>query len=121
MKMLSAQQIFNKSARLLMKQRRKCVADGMCVMRSKSGKLACAVGCLIKPGVYEEQVGDDISSYESQLHLSGVDTFIHRYILSDLQFVHDATPVRKWAGELRTVAADHGLKLIPELKEKAHA
>lgn len=109
---LSNQEIYDISARHLLTQKQRAVRErddsGMCLYRSPGG-LKCAVGALIKDEHYHPALeGKDPSLRSVQLALlaSGVDTQgrVALYLLTELQRIHDRSPVSDWLSALAQLA-----------------
>lgn len=105
-KKMTPQQIFTKGAKHLLKQKRQCrAADGPCAVRSKSGKLACAVGAFLPD---DENTRGKITTpgWSALAALSGK----RGKVLCELLSVHDGH-TGDWYSELQHVANKLGLKM----------
>ncbi len=125
MKMKSEQEIFDKVARHLLKQKQRAQGRVMCSDQDKtfcvyrtqgSGRvLHCAVGCLIPKRLYRFELEDggirDNSGVQAVLRQLGVDTDNEdmMLLLSDLQRLHDSAAVDTWRDELVILAGMRGL------------
>lgn len=121
---MNEQSIFNKVYRHLLKQNKKSRAriggtgKISCAYRGDNG-LRCAVGCLIPNKAYSPKMeglsvecisGGDYRSFPSLDWMHK-----HRFLLSDLQKVHDRVKPSAWPTKLKELANEYKLK-IPKVK-----
>lgn len=125
--LLTKQEIFDKVAKHLLKQKIRSINPrlGVCAYRShfRGKKLMCAAGCLIRDSSYNK-----LMEYKNPLHVlvknalyeSGA---VHLELIVDLQKVHDNALSGDLYGDcsdnfkagLVVVAANYGLLLDPSL------
>ncbi len=108
---LTRQEIFDRVATHLLKQKAKAIQPGGATCRYRSGDLKCAIGCLIPEDVYirhgVEIEGIPVTNpvlrnalLESGLPTDGLDLDF----LKDLQNVHDSEPIYYWPFRLLKIA-----------------
>ncbi len=104
MKMLSAQQIFNKVAKGLIKQGVRTTKDsfGDYPVIDESGN-RCALGMLVD--------SNRPNNGNRRFKLSGVDEDANDRLLMELQFAHDNNKPSRWPRVLRRIAREHKLKI----------
>ncbi len=108
---LSAQQIYNKVKKHLLKQGVQSLSpSGSCMMLSPTG-LRCAVGCLLPPSDYTSGVSRYAMNkpFLTKLKRRGVDYTKHGKLLSQLTIAHDSGS-SDWASALQRVAIANGLQ-----------
>lgn len=116
MKMLTAQQIFNKVSKHLLTQNRRVTKDGRAQWVAPNGDL-CASACLIKPSIRKGKLNDDYWDSNNSIYRdSGVDMDNHFELVCDLTNCHDHNKPSRWPRKLRAIAKDHGLKIQEYLK-----
>lgn len=111
------QEAFDLATRHLLTQKQRSAtprpgSKDRCLYRAPDG-CKCAVGALIPDDIYEPGMDDGDS---------GIDDVISRFpvikelfanvsmnLLAELQNIHDDTPPRLWAEELRHLASEYGL------------
>lgn len=102
-----AQTVFNKVARHLLTQKKRCANSENCLYHSKNG-LKCAAGCLIPDEQY-----DDIKDKEgkSWIHLvfHKLVSSSHMNLIESLQYIHDDHPPEEWKDSLCRLATKFGL------------
>ena len=113
---MTAQQVFDKVARHLLKQNKKSLiqsgAGATCAYRGNDG-LMCAVGCLIPDDQYNP--GMELLPVTSLVLRHGGLPVIcdviapHAYLLDELQDVHDREEPELWRKGLLAVAAEFEL------------
>ena len=106
------QAVFDKAVKHLLTQKRRSKNKRGCAYRGEGGDM-CAVGCLISDKAYDPKI-EGSSVYNSQIQEtlaeSGVPTYRKMvFLLIDLQYIHDETPISLWRGHLRTLAKQHNL------------
>ena len=106
------QTVFDKVVKHLLTQKRRSEGKRVCAYRGKSGDM-CAVGCLISDKAYDPKI-EGSSVYNSQvlgkLAESGVPTYNKmKFLLGDLQYIHDARPISLWKVYLKKLAKKHNL------------
>lgn len=88
----TTQEVYDQIAKHLRKQGKPARQDddvGGCVYRLPNG-LACAGGCLISDREMVEVLGHDLNSETwGRLIVRGLAPSVHRYLIEDLQKVHD--------------------------------
>ena len=103
------QEVFDKVAAHLLRQRSRSYRKGGCAYRGKAGKM-CAVGCLIADEHYRPSLeGSNLQSelVQAALKDSGINvTQDMKFMLEDLQTCHDYNEVSVWPQALRRIA-DH--------------
>ena len=106
------QAVFDKVVKHLLTQKRRSKDKKRCAYRGEDGAM-CAVGCLISDKAYDPEIeGFSISSLDVQEKLaeSGVPTYSKmKFLLTDLQYIHDEASISLWKGHLRTLAKLHDL------------
>lgn len=106
------QEVFDKVATHLLKQRSRSEGKRGCAYRGKAGKM-CAVGCLIANEHYRPTLeGRNMQSESVQAALrdSGIDvTENMKFMLEDLQACHDYNEVSMWPQALRRIAGHYKL------------
>lgn len=109
------QQFFDKSARHLLKQRRRSTSateEDYCLYRGPNG-LMCAVGVCIPDELYIKAMeGCSVSNLLKRYPL------LHNYIpnvelAEELQQLHDSVSPERWGDELWSIACVHGLEWNP--------
>lgn len=109
MKTLTKQQIFDRVATHLVRQREKSIRQGICQYRGDGG-LKCAVGVLIPDYRYREYM-EQLTPGDRELNQvtrCGDDAC---QLLQQLQSTHDARTVPSWPAALVDIAEQHGLDL----------
>ena len=106
------QTVFDRVVKHLLTQNRRSEGKRGCAYRGKDGDM-CAVGCLISDKAYDPKI-ENLSVLNSQvqetLAESGVPTYYKmRFLLADLQYLHDECSISLWKGHLRTLAKLHDL------------
>lgn len=111
--MMTAQQVFDRSAEHLLKQQQRSTMEGGkgCVYRNANG-LQCAAGPFVVDEIKDTH--DNNASFSAvparYLILELQDCRDEHYdLIRDLQRVHDTINVCFWSYELQTVAMKHGL------------
>lgn len=106
------QEVFDKVATHLLKQKSRSYRKGGCAYRGKEGKM-CAVGCLIANEHYRpslEGVNVQSESIQAALKDSGINvTENMKFMLEDLQACHDYNEVSMWPQALRRIAGHYKL------------
>lgn len=106
------QEVFDRVARHLLKQRSRSYHKGGCAYRGKAGKM-CAVGCLIADEHYRPSLeGRNLQSelVQAALKDSGINvTENMKFMLEDLQACHDYNEVSTWPQVLRRIAGHYKL------------
>lgn len=111
--MLTKLEVFEKVRNHLLTQNRRCSTESEgCRLRDDCGN-KCAVGCLIDDKFYREtlehnseiELGDTNVELQDALINSGVPFKECKYLLKDLQILHDTTPVPQWESELNLLKA----------------
>jgi len=102
---MSAQGVFNKVAEHMMSQGVRCQREGTgCVYRS--GKMACAAGCLLTD---EEAEGLDGPFAENWCAVCPEDLLGTKRLVESLQNAHDRGAPGNWEARLRSIAEDYEL------------
>jgi hypothetical protein len=119
---------FNKVKRHLLKQNQRAqIPDGGCRYKTADG-LKCAVGCLIKSSAYDFKIeglslrglrvvrGRWSSEFQNSvakvLNNSGIPAFQEmKYLLNNLQYIHDETDPQYWSEELEKLGSKLGSDL----------
>lgn len=118
MKMLTAQQIFTKVAKHLLKQNNRAHDGKGCARWVDDKGNLCASACLIKPSIRKGMTNEDYWSYSpSRYKVSGVDMDEHFDLVIDLTNCHDENKPSRWPRKLRRIARDHKLKIPEFLKD----
>lgn len=107
------QTVFDKVVKHLLTQKRRSKNKrGCCTYRSENGDM-CAVGCLISSKAYNPKIeGSAVREtlVQEALAESGVPTYNKmKFLLTDLQYVHDQRPIDLWKKNLQDLAKQHNL------------
>jgi hypothetical protein len=106
------QAVFDKVVKHLLTQKRRSMGTELCAYRSEDGAM-CAVGCLISDKAYDPKIeGSSVYHLRVQERLaeSGVPTYNKmKFLLTDLQYIHDRRPVILWKTYLQNLAKQHNL------------
>ena len=106
------QAVFDKAVKHLLTQNRRSKNKRGCAYRGKGGDM-CAVGCLISDKAYDPKIENSSvfnSQVQERLAESGVPTYRKmKFLLTDLQYIHDEASISLWKGHLRTLAKLHDL------------
>ncbi len=131
---MNSQEVFNKVATHLLKQNSRCTDGQETVCEYKDGKVPCryknakgencAIGVLIKDSVYSTELEDKgclnrvvVKALEdSGLTSLSTDTSL-KFLLADLQSLHDKQPVFIWKTQLNTLAYQYGLTMPSTKKD----
>jgi len=89
-----AQTVFNKVARHLLTQKKRCANSENCLYRSKNG-LKCAAGCLIPDEQYDTIKDKEGKSWRRLVFLKLVSSS-HSDLISSLQKIHDVAEPSDW-------------------------
>ena len=119
MKMLTKQQLFDKTAIHLVRQGKKSRNKQWCLYRGKDG-LKCPVGALITDKEYEKDmegsnVLDLFDDWKKNLNACGISKR-HQRLLKEIQIVHDDCRATNWVKELKEVALLFKLSPVKFLK-----
>lgn len=109
---MNAQEIFNHVVKHLRKQGKKSFLSGsagVCAYRGDGG-LQCAVGCLINDDEYDRNIESLPASKAIRL-LKIYRLYSFERLLTELQNVHDYTPVSDWENTLKRVGEEFGLTM----------
>ena len=106
------QAVFDKVVKHLLTQKRRSEGKQGCAYRGKGGGM-CAVGCLISDKAYDPEI-EGFAVREAKvldtLAASGVPTYNKmKFLLTDLQYVHDDAPISLWRSRLQNLAKQHNL------------
>ena len=106
------QAVFDKVVKHLLTQKRRSESNRGCAYRGKDGDM-CAVGCLISDKAYDPKI-EGFSVFhlrvQGKLAESGVPTYNKmKFLLTDLQYVHDQRPIDLWKKNLQNLAKRHNL------------
>ena len=106
------QAVFDKVVKHLLTQKRRSEGKQGCAYRGKGGGM-CAVGCLISDKAYDPEI-ESLSVLNSQvqenLAKSGVPIYSKmKFLLTDLQDIHDRIAVSHWKVHLKELAKKHRL------------
>ena len=106
------QAVFDKVVKHLLTQKRRSESNRGCAYRGKDGDM-CAVGCLISDKAYDPEIeGHSVFHLRVQETLaeSGVPTYNKmKFLLADLQYLHDECSISLWKTDLRELANHHNL------------
>lgn len=108
------QEIFDKVAGHLLKQKRKAENAGQCLytMVEDHKVYTCAVGCLIPKADYKKSI-EGRSSADAYNIITGKSLYNYgerKDLLSALQTCHDSRAVSHWRGELELIAERYKLE-----------
>lgn len=119
MKMLTAQQIFTKVSKHLLKQNKRVVDEhGRADWVDGQGNL-CASACLLKPETRKMITAMGFGWTNSSNYMeNGVDYDANLRLIIDLTNCHDENKPSRWPRKLRRIAREHNLK-IPEFLKNA--
>jgi hypothetical protein len=110
---MTDQEIFDKVSAHLLQQNKPAMEDDSCRYRTSDG-LSCAVGCLIAPEVYSEDLEGQLTcSYavRAALRDSGIGTTYKTLtLLCRLQGLHDKVSTHQWPEELPKIAKEYNLE-----------
>ena len=106
------QAVFDKVVKHLLTQKRRSEDKQGCAYRGKGGGM-CPVGCLISDKAYDPEI-EGFAVREAKvldtLAASGVPTYNKmKFLLTDLQYVHDDAPISLWRSRLQNLAKKHNL------------
>lgn len=106
------QAVFDKAVKHLLTQKRRSMGKRGCAYRGKGGDM-CAVGCLISDKAYDPEI-EGFAVREAKvldtLAASGVPTYNKmKFLLTDLQYVHDDASISLWRSRLQKLAKQHNL------------
>ncbi|SKB51182.1 hypothetical protein [Luteibacter sp. 22Crub2.1] len=105
----TAQQVFEQSAKHLLKQNEKCISGSSCAYRGPAG--ACAAGALLSDAdaaLVKAEGMNEGAGWGAVVHRLGASS-AHLELIEDLQYVHDGSAPAHWRPALRVVAAQHRL------------
>ena len=106
------QAVFDKVVKHLLTQNRLSEGKRGCAYRDKDGDM-CAVGCLISDKAYDPEIeGHSVFHLRVQetLAKSGVPTYNKmKFLLADLQYLHDECSISLWKTDLQDLARHHNL------------
>ena len=106
------QTVFDKVVKHLLTQKRRSESKRGCAYRGEGGAM-CAVGCLISDKAYDPEIeGSSVFHLRVQETLaeSGVPTYNRmRFLLADLQYLHDECSISLWKEDLQDLAKQHNL------------
>ena len=106
------QVVFDKVVKHLLTQKRRSEGKRGCAYRGKDGDM-CAVGCLISDKAYDPEIeGHSVFHLRVQETLaeSGVPTYNRmKFLLADLQYLHDECSINLWKTDLQNLARHHNL------------
>jgi hypothetical protein len=123
---MTRQEVFDTVAAHLLKQNARSLIDPTdlddpgCAYRGAAG-LKCAVGCLIPDEVYKpsmEGIGM-LGLLEAGAKWAPKLAYLHphRFLLADLQRVHDGDAPAEWPTQLARVAREYSLTFTPPTPE----
>ena len=101
------QQVFEQVAIHLLTQKAKSInQDGNCVYKNENG-LKCAAGCLIHDDEYNSNWEDIVWGYiASEMEIEN-----HRYLIDDLQTIHDNNQPDEWLDKLTILGNEYNLNI----------
>ena len=106
------QTVFDKVVKHLLTQKRRSESNRGCAYPSEDGDM-CAVGCLISDKAYDPEIeGHSVFRLRVQETLaeSGVPTYNKmKFLLADLQYLHDECSISLWKTDLQDLANHHNL------------
>ena len=98
------QEVYDYIANHLLTQNKKCLKEKQCLYHHN--ELRCAAGCLIPEDKYdpdiEETNWDGLTSW-------GFAPSNHRYLIEDLQIIHDSEEPKDWREKIIEVDKKHKL------------
>jgi hypothetical protein len=105
------QAIFDQVGKHLLTQNKKSERNDKCVYRSPEG-LKCAAGCLISDEEYNPAMDSDGegTSWESLIKRELIETDKHKFIIRDLQRIHDDHYPDRWKSKLQDFAETNNLQ-----------
>ena|ERR1700722_451566 len=120
--MRTAQQLFDQSVQFLRLQGTKSIVEAIdeqgncsCRYRSPNG-MKCAIGALFEDREYkpamEGMLVSGLVSSHSLLPERQAEFDRHRYMLGNLQRIHDQIPVSDWEKQWKMLASDYNLQYI---------
>jgi len=104
---MTEQEAFTKVRDHLLRQKEKCIVNGLCAYRGENGK-KCAIGALISDEDLTEELNKTPVFYSEVRDLPSLKG-LSLVFLTNLQEIHDECPIREWEFELRTFANSYGL------------
>lgn len=106
------QAVFDKVVKHLLTQKRRSEGKRGCAYHGEGGDM-CAVGCLISDKAYDPEIeGHSVFHLRVQETLvdSGVPIYSKmKFLLADLQYIHDECPTDLWKTDLKELANHHNL------------
>jgi hypothetical protein len=106
----TAQQVFDQVVNHLLTQNARSTSEKFCLYRDKIHSLKCAAGCLIGDDEYKEEFE---GKTWMRLRKQGDVPSEHLALIIELQRIHDNSPPRTWADQLKNIGVKFNLQFNP--------